>query len=87
LATRRNSRVQWLSAYLLEHYHFTGYEPALQHALRSLDAMLEGGIYDQLGGGFARYATDRDWLIPHFEKMLYDNALIVSALCDAYQPD
>lgn len=71
-------------SYLLEHYHFTGYEPALKHALRSLDAMIDGGIYDQLGGGFARYATDNNWLIPHFEKMLYDNALLVSALCDAY---
>jgi uncharacterized protein YyaL (SSP411 family) len=70
--------------FLLEHYHFTGYEPALNHALRSLDAMIEGGIYDQLGGGFARYATDRDWLIPHFEKMLYDNALLICSLCDAY---
>jgi uncharacterized protein len=71
--------------YLLEHYHFTGYEPALEHALRSLDAMIEGGIYDQLGGGFARYATDRNWLIPHFEKMLYDNALLIGTLCDAYR--
>ena len=71
-------------SFLLEHYHFTGYEPALKHALRSLDAMIEGGIYDQLGGGFARYSTDREWLAPHFEKMLYDNALLVSALCDGY---
>jgi len=71
-------------SFLLEHYHFTKYEPALQHALHSLDAMLEGGIYDQLGGGFARYATDNNWLIPHFEKMLYDNALLISSLCDAY---
>ncbi len=71
-------------SYLLEHYHFTKYEPALQQALRSLDAMIAGGIYDQIGGGFARYATDRDWLIPHFEKMLYDNALLIGALCDAY---
>ena len=71
-------------SYLLEHYHFTGYEPALKHALRSLDAMIEGGIYDQLGGGFARYATDNNWLIPHFEKMLYDNALLISCLCDGY---
>jgi len=71
-------------SFLLEHYHFTGYAPALQHALLSLDAMIAGGIYDQLGGGFARYSTDREWLAPHFEKMLYDNALIVSALCDAY---
>ncbi len=70
--------------YLLEHYHFTGYEPALKHALHSLDAMTAGGIYDQAGGGFSRYATDRNWLIPHFEKMLYDNALLVSCLCDAY---
>jgi uncharacterized protein YyaL (SSP411 family) len=71
-------------SFLLEHYHFTGHEPSLAHALHSLDAMMEGGIYDQLGGGFARYATDRNWLIPHFEKMLYDNALLISALCDAY---
>jgi uncharacterized protein YyaL (SSP411 family) len=70
--------------YLLEHYQYTGYEPALKHALRSLDAMIEGGIYDQIGGGFARYATDTEWLIPHFEKMLYDNALLVSVLSDAY---
>ena len=71
-------------SYLLEHYHFTGYEPALKHAIRSLDAMIAGGIYDQLQGGFARYATDDNWLAPHFEKMLYDNALLISALCDGY---
>jgi uncharacterized protein YyaL (SSP411 family) len=57
---------------------------ALDHALLSLDKMIQGGIYDQVGGGFARYATDTEWLIPHFEKMLYDNALLVSVLCDAY---
>ena len=71
-------------SYLLEHYHFTGSQPALQHALHSLDAMAAGGIYDQAGGGFARYSTDREWLAPHFEKMLYDNALLVSTYCDAY---
>ncbi|RYE21987.1 MAG: thioredoxin domain-containing protein [Sphingobacteriales bacterium] len=70
--------------FLLEHYHFTQNEDALKHALRSLDAMLEGGIYDQLAGGFCRYATDANWLIPHFEKMLYDNALLIGSLCDAY---
>ena len=70
--------------YLLEHYHFTGYEPALKQALKSLDAMAEGGIYDQLAGGFARYSTDARWLAPHFEKMLYDNALLVMAYADAY---
>ncbi len=72
-------------SYLLERYHFYKDEAALQHALRSLDAMIEGGIYDHLNGGFARYSTDREWLAPHFEKMLYDNALLVHALCDAYQ--
>lgn len=47
--------------------------------------MIAGGIYDQIGGGFARYATDNEWLVPHFEKMLYDNALLVAVLCDAYR--
>lgn len=69
--------------YLLDHYHYTGHEPSLQHALKSLDAMADGGIYDQLGGGFARYSTDREWLAPHFEKMLYDNALLIGAYADA----
>jgi uncharacterized protein YyaL (SSP411 family) len=72
-------------SYLIEYYHFTGHQPALDQALVSLDAMIAGGIYDQLGGGFARYATDRNWLIPHFEKMLYDNALIIISLCDAWR--
>jgi uncharacterized protein len=71
-------------SFLLEHFHFTGHEASLKHALRSLDAMIYGGIYDQLGGGFARYSTDREWLAPHFEKMLYDNALLISSLADAF---
>ncbi len=58
---------------------------ATQHALFSLKKMLNGGIYDHLGGGLARYSTDNQWLAPHFEKMLYDNALIINVLCDAYQ--
>jgi len=70
--------------YLLHYHWFTGNPEALEHALFSLDKMILGGIYDQLGGGFARYATDREWLVPHFEKMLYDNALLVSVLADAY---
>lgn len=70
--------------YLLEHYHYTGYEPALQHAVHSLDAMAHGGLYDQLGGGFARYSTDKYWLAPHFEKMLYDNALLIVTYTSAY---
>ena len=71
--------------YLLRYFHFYKNEEALQHACLSLDKMLYGGIYDQLGGGFARYATDNDWLVPHFEKMLYDNALLVITLAEAYQ--
>jgi len=71
--------------YLLHYHWFTGNAEALEHALFSLDKMIMGGIYDQIGGGFARYATDREWLVPHFEKMLYDNALLVSVLADAYQ--
>jgi uncharacterized protein YyaL (SSP411 family) len=72
-------------AFLLEHAHFTGNKEALRHALLSLDQMIAGGIYDQLGGGFSRYSVDEVWLAPHFEKMLYDNALLTSVLCDAYQ--
>jgi hypothetical protein len=60
-------------------------EAALTQALVSLDKMIEGGIYDQIGGGFARYSTDTEWLAPHFEKMLYDNALLISVLSEAYQ--
>lgn len=51
----------------------------------SLERMCQGGIYDHLGGGFARYSTDEDWLVPHFEKMLYDNALLVSLMSEVYR--
>lgn len=71
--------------YLLRYFHFFDDRPALDQALLSLDKMIEGGIYDQLGGGFARYSTDAEWLAPHFEKMLYDNALLVIVLSEAYQ--
>ncbi len=70
--------------YLLNHFHFYNDGAALQQALLSLDAMADGGIYDQLGGGFARYSTDRDWLAPHFEKMLYDNALLIVSYSNAF---
>ena len=61
-------------------------DPRALHALRlTLDAMSSGGIYDHLAGGFARYSTDRRWLVPHFEKMLYDNALLVRAYTHAWQ--
>lgn len=71
--------------FLLQHYFHTGHQDALKQALLSLDKMIGGGIYDQLQGGFARYSTDAAWLVPHFEKMLYDNALLIQVLCDAYQ--
>ena len=57
----------------------------MDQACFSLDKMIHGGIYDQLGGGFSRYSTDHEWLAPHFEKMLYDNALLVMVLSEAYQ--
>ncbi|GAB5403385.1 MAG: thioredoxin domain-containing protein [Aureliella sp.] len=57
-----------------------------QAAIRTtLDNMMQGGIYDHLGGGFARYSVDRKWLVPHFEKMLYDNALLTTCYADAYR--
>jgi uncharacterized protein YyaL (SSP411 family) len=71
--------------YLLRYHHSFNEPQALQQALLSLDKMIQGGIYDQLGGGFARYSTDAKWLAPHFEKMLYDNALLVDVMSEAYQ--
>ncbi len=71
--------------YLLRYHHSFNEPAALQQALLSLDKMIRGGIYDQLGGGFARYSTDAKWLAPHFEKMLYDNALLVDVMSEAYQ--
>ena len=58
---------------------------ALAMVTRTLDAMADGGINDQLGGGFARYSTDAHWLVPHFEKMLYDNALLAHAYLEGYR--
>ncbi|MGA5727638.1 thioredoxin domain-containing protein [Streptomyces seoulensis] len=66
--------------FLLRHHARTGSEGALQMAADTCERMARGGIYDQLAGGFARYSVDRDWVVPHFEKMLYDNAL----LCRVY---
>jgi uncharacterized protein len=71
--------------FLLNDYHYTRNTASLDQACLSLDKMIRGGIYDQLGGGFARYATDREWLVPHFEKMLYDNALLIITLSEAFQ--
>ncbi|HEX4513457.1 MAG TPA: thioredoxin domain-containing protein, partial [Polyangiaceae bacterium] len=60
-------------------------EKARARCKRALDAMRDGGIWDQLGGGFHRYSTDERWLVPHFEKMLYDNALLLRLYVDGYR--
>jgi hypothetical protein len=70
---------------LLGYWHRTGDEQSLQMVEKTLDAMAKGGIYDQIGGGFHRYATDSRWLVPHFEKMLYDQALLSRVYLEAYQ--
>ncbi len=71
--------------FLFRYYHMTGKESALKMAEKTLDTMAAGGIYDHIGGGFSRYSTDGMWLVPHFEKMLYDNALLMYAYTEAYQ--
>ena len=71
--------------FLLRAYRLSGDASTLAMATRTLDAMADGGIYDQLAGGFARYSTDAHWLVPHFEKMLYDNALLAHAYLEAYR--
>jgi uncharacterized protein YyaL (SSP411 family) len=69
--------------WLLARHDRTGEGPALAAAVQALDHMARGGINDLLAGGFARYSTDERWLVPHFEKMLYDNALLLSAYAAA----
>src|SRR5499427_331115 len=71
--------------FLLRYHYRTGDEHALHMATLTLDKMAYGGMYDQVGGGFHRYSTDDHWLVPHFEKMLYDNALLARAYTDAYR--
>ncbi len=71
--------------FLLRYHHRTGNGQALESATFTLDKMAGGGIYDQAGGGFHRYSTDDRWLVPHFEKMLYDNALLARAYLDGYR--
>ena len=71
--------------FLLRYYLRSENSQALEMVELTLDRMAEGGIYDQLGGGFHRYSTDTFWLVPHFEKMLYDNALLAKLYLHAYQ--
>lgn len=72
-------------SFLLRIYGRTGDQEALKMVENTLDKMARGGIYDHLAGGFARYSTDEKWLVPHFEKMLYDNALLSQVYLQAYQ--
>lgn len=70
--------------FLLRYYHASKDQSALDHVVLTLDKMAAGGIYDQIGGGFSRYSVDKIWKVPHFEKMLYDNAQLVSLYAEAY---
>jgi uncharacterized protein YyaL (SSP411 family) len=70
--------------FLLRYHARTGSVEARRLAVETLEAMAAGGIFDQLGGGFSRYSTDELWRVPHFEKMLYDNAQLAAVACDAY---
>lgn len=72
-------------AFLLSYFRKTGDKTVLQMVTNTLDHIANGGIYDQIGGGFHRYSTDSLWRVPHFEKMLYDQALLVPIYLDAYQ--
>ena len=71
--------------FLFNYYLNYGEEDALKMALKTLVEMRNGGIYDHIGGGFHRYSTDEKWLVPHFEKMLYDQALLIEAYSNAYK--
>ncbi len=71
--------------FLLRYWRRTGNQRAIEAAKHTLDKMARGGMYDQLGGGFHRYSTDAVWLVPHFEKMLYDNAQLARAYLMGYQ--
>ena len=71
--------------FLLKYFYYSGDDEVLSHLELSLDKMASGGIYDHLGGGFARYSTDAIWKVPHFEKMLYDNSQLISVYSQAYK--
>ncbi|MEE9361101.1 MAG: thioredoxin domain-containing protein [Cellulophaga sp.] len=70
--------------FLLDYAILSGDEPSKEHVKKTLDKMAMGGVYDQIGGGFYRYSTDKYWKVPHFEKMLYDNAQLLSLYSKAY---
>lgn len=72
-------------SFLFRYARLSGINKFLEFALKTLNKMARGGIFDQIGGGFHRYSTDTKWLVPHFEKMLYDNALMSVNYAEAYQ--
>ena len=72
-------------SFLLRQYHWSRQDKILTMVTKTLDGMAAGGMYDHIGGGFARYSTDDEWLVPHFEKMLYDNALLARTYVEAFQ--
>ncbi len=72
-------------SFLLRQYYWSRQEKTLGMITKTLDGMAAGGMYDHIGGGFARYSTDDEWLVPHFEKMLYDNALLARTYVEAFQ--
>ena len=74
-----------MSPFYLGMQKLSGLSKFNEFALKTLNKMARGGIFDQIGGGFHRYSTDAKWLVPHFEKMLYDNALIPVNYVEAYQ--
>ena len=71
--------------HLLHDYHINDSKESLNSAVKTLDSMYQGGIFDHIGGGFARYSVDEKWLVPHFEKMLYDNGQLMEAYLVGYQ--
>src|ERR687898_24310 len=71
--------------FLLRYYDISGISRFKDFVMLTADKMNHGGVHDQIGGGFARYSTDQRWLIPHFEKMLYDNALLTQLYSELYQ--
>ncbi len=71
--------------FLMKYFSIYKEERALEMVEKTLDSMLKGGIYDHIGGGFSRYSTDHKWLVPHFEKMLYDNALLTICYAEFFQ--
>ena len=80
-----SSRVRSALNFLFRYYHRTGNQEALDMALLTLREMAAGGMYDQLGGGFHRYSVDERWFVPHFEKMLYDQAQLAVSYLEAFQ--